>query len=426
MPDQSLTRPAFTQSIESFVRASGLTVTLYDGRGDRAREPLIAGRIAAIMQRYGAWSPMGGADLVETRLAAQCIELLAATSELVAGTLRVTAIPVVFEGRAIGVLVVGWVAERFASSLECVRVGRELKVPNTELWRAMRSQSPVTAQRMSVLLEVLTVVASAEVSHWVAEAKTREVERLRETFLARIAHDMRTPVAVVAMQVQDLIEHEENDKNARLVAYRRIQRSVAAQQRLVDDLMEVARTLTGTLAIRPVTIDLSGVLRELADSMQLTIAAKSLTFHVELGSDPLWIEGDEVRLMQVFINMLSNAIKFTGAGGSVTLAARRAGDTAVVEVRDTGVGMDEHTLRSLFEPFARTTDGNEQGWGLGMSIAAQLVELHGGTVAAESEGRDRGTTIRTLLPLSTGPARSKELAAAHDAVAGDSEGQAVK
>lgn len=392
-------RLEFTRALDSFVAASGVTLTVFDSSGQRIHGPVIGGRIAVMLKQARAWEPGGGAEEIENRLAARCAKEKAIVSEHLGGVLRVDGIPMIIDGSMSGVLVCGWVLERFASSLECTRLGREIRVPTEELWRAVRAHSPVTPQRFAVLLELLAVIVRAEVSHWVAVVKAQEIDRLRQTFLARVAHDLRTPLSVVALQVDALLAGGATSEKELFTAYERIRRNVTAQQRLIDDLVEAAKTITGTLSISPQPVDLSRIIREVADSMEMQTREKGLHFRYEAGDEPIWIAGDEARLQQVFLNLLSNAVKFTPAGGIVMLRSGIVGDAAHVEVRDTGIGLDDAMAKTLFLPFSRTLENNDKGWGLGLTIAKQLIELHGGAILAESAGRGHGTTMRTTLPL---------------------------
>ncbi|KAB2902118.1 MAG: response regulator, partial [Kofleriaceae bacterium] len=190
-----------------------------------------------------------------------------------------------------------------------------------------------------------------------------------------------------------------DDPELRTRALDAIRRCAELQARIVDDLLDVARAATGKLRVELQPVELAPVLT--AAVQELRPAAASAGVHLLLQLEPLLprIEADAHRLRQVISNLLSNAIKFTAAGGNVTLSVQRRRANVIITVRDTGRGIKAELLPHLFEPFSQDESSSGEGMGLGLAIARQLVELHGGTIRAQSDGPRTGASFVVSLPV---------------------------
>lgn len=236
----------------------------------------------------------------------------------------------------------------------------------------------------------------------------READRRKDDFLAMLAHELRNPLAPVRNAVEILKLAGTGDeivRNAREI----IARQVTHMTRLIDDLLDVARIARGKIRLRVERCDLAAVVRQTAEDYRPTLRAAGVRFEVDVPPLALPLDGDPIRLAQVVGNLLHNASKFTPPGGTVAVGVRSdlAAQSAVVSVRDTGAGLDPAFLARLFEPFSQAEaplDRNQGGLGLGLALVRGLVELHGGSVAAESAGRHRGATFTVRLPLPGPPA----------------------
>ncbi|HEY1784868.1 MAG TPA: response regulator [Pirellulales bacterium] len=277
-----------------------------------------------------------------------------------------------------------------------------------------RQRQEVAAQRDELIAATEENARLLEESRWQAEA-LKEADRRKDEFLAMLAHELRNPLAPVQNAVEILRLSESADP-AVTHAREIISRQVSHMARLIDDLLDVARIARGKIALRPERLDLAAVIRQTVEDYRPSLSLAGLSLNLELPADPLILVGDLTRLAQVLGNLLHNAGKFTPGGGTVTVQAEvdAAAGQAVVAVRDTGAGLDAAVRSRLFEPFsqadqalARTTGG----LGLGLALAKGLIELHGGSIAAESEGLGRGSTFTIRLPLATGRERARHQAA---------------
>ena len=232
-----------------------------------------------------------------------------------------------------------------------------------------------------------------------ALARERDANRLKDEFLATLSHELRTPLNAVLGWTRVLrAAHVEPATEAR--ALESIERNARVQARLIEDLLEVSRIVTGKLRIQVRPVDLAAIVDAAVEVVQPAAMAKQLTLDVSIAVRPAMTAGDPDRLQQVVWNVLSNAVKFTPAGGEVTVRLVQAQGYRLT-VRDSGPGIEPRFLPHVFEAF-RQADGTASrehgGLGLGLAIAKQLIELHGGTINAHSSGRDTGATFEIFLP----------------------------
>jgi PAS domain S-box-containing protein len=241
--------------------------------------------------------------------------------------------------------------------------------------------------------------------HQATEEALRQADRRKDRFLAMLAHELRNPLAPIrnAVQVLDAI-------GSQLPQARRsrdaIERQVAHMSRIIDDLLDVSRIARDKIELRREAVDLCQVVRHALEDEAPPLDRAGLVLRAQVPAEPLWVEGDRVRLAQVVGNLLANAEKFTERGGTVEVSLAREDGAAVLEVADDGIGMDAATLARLFEPFAQadqTLSRSRGGLGLGLALVKGLVALHGGSVEARSEGPGRGARFLVRLPLAAAP-----------------------
>ena len=231
--------------------------------------------------------------------------------------------------------------------------------------------------------------------------------RSKDEFLATLSHELRTPVMAIAGWIRLLKDSRLDDEQARK-ALAAVDRTVRSQATVLDDVLDLSQIVRGTmrLTLRRTAVD--DVLKEALETVQPAFQAKNFLVSVDVAPDLPAIDADPDRLRQVFWNVLSNAVKFTPAGGTIRVSATRRGNAIRVEVADTGCGIAPDFLPFIFDRF-RQADSSDtrgyQGLGLGLAIVRHLVEAHGGTVAAASEGPDRGARVVIELPL-TAPGAS--------------------
>lgn len=227
--------------------------------------------------------------------------------------------------------------------------------------------------------------------------ETRAANQTKDDFLAMLAHELRNPLAPMMNATTLLLQGA-----ASRLPVEVLDRQVRHMSRMVDDLLEVSRITRGKIDLKRTRVDLVEIVRHIAADRAPSAREANVSLSLELPAEPVRVFGDETRLAQAVTNLVTNAIKFTEAGGSIKLRVREVEGSAEVSILDTGIGIHEDTLQSIFEAFTqadRTLDRSRGGLGLGLAIVRGLVELHGGHVTAHSEGPGRGAEFRMVLPL---------------------------
>jgi signal transduction histidine kinase len=234
-----------------------------------------------------------------------------------------------------------------------------------------------------------------------AREEAETADRLKDDFLATLSHELRTPLnAIVGWTT--LMRTMKMDDDARRHAIEIIERNARAQAALIEDLLDVSRIAQGRLQLTWHVVQVPAIVAAAVETIRPSLEAKGLTIVPSVTPDPrMLVRGDPVRLQQVVWNLLSNAVKFTPAGGRIEIGTEHDDTHVMVRVSDTGRGIDPSFLPSVFDRFRRAETGttrSEGGLGLGLSIARQLVEMHGGTLTAESAGQEQGSTFVIRLP----------------------------
>jgi len=240
--------------------------------------------------------------------------------------------------------------------------------------------------------------------HRAAEQAAHRAEvanRLKDEFLATVSHELRTPLTAIGGWAE-VIARKVDDPVAVAKGLEVIRRNVHAQAKLVEDILDVSRIITGKLRIEPTPIDMTAIARDALEIVRPSLDAKQLALVFEAPDAPCLLVGDGQRLQQVTWNLLSNAIKFSEAGGRITLRVEKHGPSVAVTVSDTGHGIDPDFLPYVFERFKQADSSTTRkfgGLGLGLAIVRHIVELHGGRVSVESDGAGMGATFRVVLPV---------------------------
>ena len=267
--------------------------------------------------------------------------------------------------------------------------------------RAERELHAVQQQEAGRLREANERLEAALDRERRARKETETASYLKDEFLMTVSHELRTPLTAIYGWARVLGTNAlEPPQQARAIAA--IERNAHAQTRLIDDLLDVSRAISGKLRLDARAVNVADVLRAAVETVSPAMAARRITFESDLDPDTPPIVADPDRVQQIAWNLLSNAIKFTPEGGTVRLELRRRETQVDIIVSDTGGGIAADFLPYVFERFRQGDAGSKRrygGLGLGLAIVRHLVELHGGTVMAESPGEGRGATFRVSLPV---------------------------
>ncbi len=254
-----------------------------------------------------------------------------------------------------------------------------------------------------------------------ARAEAETANRARDEFFANLSHELRAPLSAVRLWLGLLrTGNLSAEKAARAIEL--IEGKAALQARLIDDLLDVSRIIFGKLTIEVSTVDLALCIASSVEALRPDAEAKNLSLNVVRGAGSMAVRVDVARLQQILGNLLSNAIKFTPDAGSITVEVRRQGSEGEISVADTGEGIPADFLPHVFEGFQqaeRVSARRHDGLGLGLKIVRHLVELHGGTIAAKSDGIGRGARFTVRLPLLTAVAEAHQAATIQPPASGD-------
>ncbi|MEO8566987.1 MAG: ATP-binding protein [Betaproteobacteria bacterium] len=247
----------------------------------------------------------------------------------------------------------------------------------------------------------LSRFASAAYQVWAAMDAMEEADHRKNEFLAMLAHELRNPLAPIHHALQ-IIKLMDGGGEALKSASEMMERQVDQMTRLVDDLLDMSRISRGKIELRKGPVDLVSVVNQAIEAVRPSIASMSQKLTVALPAQAVHVDGDAARLAQVVGNLLNNACKFTGKGGRIRLTVERDRDQAVIRVQDNGIGIATDQLSRIFEMFTQVDTSIERaqsGLGLGLPLVKTLIELHGGTVEAQSAGLDQGSEFTVRVPL---------------------------
>jgi signal transduction histidine kinase len=264
-----------------------------------------------------------------------------------------------------------------------------------------------TEDRLRAVLEERERLLTREQA---ARAEAESANRLKDEFLATVSHELRTPLTAISGWT-NILRSGQLDAQAAERALATIERNAILQAQLIDDLLDVSRIITGKLRLDVQRINPAAFIEAAIEALRPAAEARGVSVRKVIGAGVGDISGDPARLQQVVWNLLSNAIKFTPRGGSVEVVVEREGTNVLIAVSDTGEGIGPEFLPHVFERFRQadmSTTREHGGLGLGLAIVRHLVELHGGTVKAESNGPGSGSTFTVMIPLES-PVNSKPI-----------------
>ena len=235
-----------------------------------------------------------------------------------------------------------------------------------------------------------------------AEADLREADRRKDEFIATLAHELRNPLAPIRNAVKLLKPELPSETQAKARSI--IERQATQMASLLDDLLDVSRITRGQVQLRLEVLDLRRIVENVILDNRALVERLHHELRVHVAGDPLLVEGDSTRLYQILDNLVQNAAKYTDPGGQIELNAYAQDNTVVIQVKDTGIGVAPESIDRMFDLFSQvhTAERGRSGLGIGLAVVKRLVGLHGGAIAAQSEGVGRGTCFRLTFPQAAG------------------------
>lgn len=297
------------------------------------------------------------------------------------------AVPLMREGK--------WVASLWAS----VEQPREWTREEVALLQSVAERTWTAIEKLRAVAERERLLERVEEARDAAE----KANQLKDEFLATLSHELRNPLNVILGYSELLLRMREIEQSPRLVQMgEALRRNAQSQSQLINDLLDLSRLQRGKISLNQETVSLPAIIDNAVETVRADAATKGVEIRLNPSEHLLLVEGDRLRLQQIAWNILNNAVKFTPSGGRIEIGLINEGATAAFVVKDTGQGIEPSFLPHVFEMFRQADGSNRRrhgGLGIGLALVRQLVQLHGGTISAESEGANKGSRFTVRLPL---------------------------
>ena len=297
------------------------------------------------------------------------------------------AFPLLREGR--------WVASLWASDDQ----PRQWTKEEVSLLQTVGERTWTAIEKLRAEAERERLLQSEQEARDAAE----RANQLKDEFLATLSHELRNPLNVILGYSELLLRMPDVQQSPRLVQMGdALRRNAQSQSQLINDLLDLSRLQRGKIALNQETVSLAAIIDNAVETVRADAASKGVDIRLHACDHLLLVDGDRLRLQQIVWNVLNNAVKFTPAGGRIEITLGSEGDSAVLVVSDTGQGIDPSFLPYVFEMFRQADGSNRRrhgGLGIGLALVRQLVQLHGGTISAESGGPNKGARFTVRLPL---------------------------
>jgi signal transduction histidine kinase/ActR/RegA family two-component response regulator len=416
-PDTLFDSAVWAPALEKFGAVTQLSVALYD-----ADEQIVCGPMPTT-PLYEAFHAKGYTPPLFADCVRQCLEQLNDNRPPVvtaSGGLAVVGASLLLDRRIVGAAVAGYALVNFVESATIERLARQADIDFQQLWPVARRQRPVPAHRLVLHGELLQVLGETLLRENILRRQSEDTASqlivsaaAKEEFLAVLSHELRTPLTPILGWTGILKMH--SDPKVTHAAHV-IERNALFQLRLVEDLLELTRATRGKLALNRKVLCLNDLVRGALEATADAAHKKDIGVELVDAPEPVCINGDADRLQQIFRNVLLNGVKFTPAGGTVTIALSSDSEKAIVQVRDTGEGIAPEFLPHVFEMFQQQEQGTRRthpGLGIGLALVRHLTEAHGGAVSVTSEGVGRGTEVTIQFPVVPGLSEEPESPPVH-------------
>lgn len=392
-------------ALEKYAEATGLTVQLFGLEAGLALATARPTPLVELFLQYG-FEPGLFAECARRCIKQTQTRPAVAVSE--SHGLTVVGASLVLDGTVVGAAVAGYALAGFSNVTTVRRWAQLTGIPFDRLWHIVRRQPPVPERRLMLHGELLQILGDALLrenhrtrQYQEAVVKLQAASAAKDEFLAVLSHELRTPLSPIlgwagVLRTNPPPEHVREAAEV-------IERNVLFQSRMIEDLLDVNRIAHGSVSLDFEILDVSALIRAALEASARGIEEKAIRLEIHDAGASLFVKGDSGRLQQVFRNVISNAVKFTPAGGDISITMKREANDVLVIVADTGAGITPEFLPFAFDIFRQQEQGTRrkhQGLGIGLALVKKLIELHQGTVIVTSAGLGRGAEVTVRLPSS--------------------------
>ena len=398
--DSIIQPEVWTRALEKYAAATRLTVSVHGPSRDLLLGPIQSSPLFDVTG--------GSGNALHTSCVARCFEESRGPVVMDDSSFSMIGTPLIVHGAAVGAVTAGPALTAFPNEMLIRRFAQQRQLPFSQLWRTVRHQVPLTAGRIRVYGELLQALVDTLLNESLRASEHRQAvshlaaaNQAKDEFLAMLSHELRNPLAPIQIAMQIIGRADAGDAMIDK-ARETVNRQVRLLARLLDDLLEVSRITRGAVELRKQPVNITTAVANALDTTRSFIDAREHALTVSVPERPLVLDADPMRVEQIITNLVLNAAKFTPPKGTVAVSASRLHDEAVIRVRDSGIGIPGDLLPRVFDMFTqgdRSLAHSGGGLGVGLTIVKKLVELHGGTITAESEGPGRGSEFTVRLPI---------------------------
>lgn len=383
-----------------FTKASGLIASLYLPTGERILGPFNGPGFGKYLLETPNFQKNGVCHIYEEN----CVKKASATNvfkeQKFENTLPVKMLPIRANDELVAVVVYGWAFVNFPDPLDCSRLSKALDIEEISFWQAARIQQPSSPEKLSTFEAMLSLLCSTLIQQLVYLHEANISSRFKDELLAVVSHELKTPLTSILLRLQILKRNAINPEQI-MKSINSMEASAKIQSRLIEDLLDAGKVMTGKFVINTEKIDLREVLIAAVETVKETANKKEITIISSGLEDEYPFKGDVTRLQQVFWNILSNSVKFSHIGGSIYIKVTQNISSYVIRLSDNGPGIEQSFIPHLFDKFSQHESKigkPSAGLGIGLSLVKTIIELHKGTVQVESPGLGQGTTFEVVFP----------------------------
>lgn len=391
--------PGLHSILKSLVECSDLTASLYNGELELVDRVFHRGNLIEHLSHDLSEKFIPEMDVFEKKLIGKSPQGNDFGSYQFANRLDVEVIPLKLLGKVEGILVIGYVFTRYPSPEDCQHLSRAFGDTYLRMWHRARKDLPSTKDKMNKFAFLYQSVLESHLAGTISGLKLQAADNLKDELLSVVSHELKTPLSAGLLRLQMLEKKLQRDKEIDFeLEVKTLISTFRSQETIINDLLDVAKISQGQLRYNKELTNLNTILKKCVEEIKPLIERKDVSLQMDFSTEDIEMILDPVRIKQVFINLLNNAVKFTEKGSVKVILDTHEGK-ARVAIKDTGMGLDQEALGRIFSKFVQASSNqSSKGLGLGLFLTEQIVRAHNGNISVESEGLHLGATFIVELP----------------------------